>query len=107
MFIAQLRRDLGQAYHFSIYDVLSLLVYLNGPNVFRIYLLRIDDHSSRQLEIDPLLQQGRRDDENDEQDKRQIQQRSDIDIAQRDQRIPLRKSTHFKFCYSRASYLLP
>src|SRR6266849_565867 len=48
-------------------------------------------------QFNSLIEQRRRDHKDDQQDKRQVQQRSDIDLAQGDQRTALGKTAHVRW----------
>jgi hypothetical protein len=47
-----------------------------------------------EFQVQAVVEQRRRNDENDQQHKGKIQQWSDVDIAQGHQRIPLGKTAH-------------
>jgi len=48
----------------------------------------------RERQVQALLKQRRGDDENDQEHERQIQQRRDVDVTQRHERIALGKAAH-------------
>src|SRR6185436_18211182 len=90
-------RQVREAHPFAAHHVLALRAYLDGADILRVDFFVIGDVAGGQLEIKALFQQRRGNDEDNQQHERQIEQRSDIDVTQRYQRIALRKSAHQRF----------
>lgn len=95
--LGQLSDDLRQGLLPFIERIVTRVGDLNGADIAFIQFL-FGLAAVGQVHIDTLLQQRRGDDEDDEQHEREVEERSDIDITQRDQRVALGKSSQDAGC---------
>src|SRR2546430_2356434 len=85
--------DLRQGHTLAIERVISLRTDFQRPEI--LFPQRpVRFAARRQLQLEPLLEERRGDDEDDEQHERQVEQRRDVDVAQRHQRTALREAAH-------------
>ena len=89
MFGSQAGGDLIEAYPVASDHVLALHADLDCFDVPGIDFAVILNVPGWKSEIEALFEQGRGNYENDEQHEGEVQQRSDVDVTQRDQRVAL------------------
>src|SRR5882762_3771562 len=93
MFAYERPLDLRQGHALAIECVIPLRTDFQRPEIlFPQRSVRFA--ARRQFQLEPLLEERRGDDEDDEQHERQVEQRRDVDVAQRHQRTALREAAH-------------